>query len=71
MADLSLVDIDEIMAELAKRYDGVVLSCVRSRSKDTDERYLNWRGGNITAIGLCRYAELKIMTFTPDTGQET
>lgn len=60
--DLDLVTTDDLLNALGRRFDAVVLAAVRSKNGDVETRWTDWRGScPLTAVGLCRYAERRLM----------
>ncbi len=56
MSDLSLVPIEDLIDEIAKRCNGLLI--VTDRSEDSGEPIImtDFRGGNARAVGLARIA---------------
>lgn len=50
--DLSLVTIDEMAEEIAKRTDCFVLACVMNETKDRDYRLIHISGSRVACLGL-------------------
>jgi hypothetical protein len=61
--DLSLATVDDVLDELQKRYDSVMICAVRSRSESQEEHIINWRGGALGAIGLAERARVRINAY--------
>ena len=62
MPDLSLVPIDELLAELYKRHDACVFLSMRKISKEEDDILCNYSGGRMTAIGLMETCMVGLIT---------
>lgn len=52
--------LEELVSELGSRFDCVVVTGVGDRSKDTEERLLQWRGSPCTALGLFEFARHRL-----------
>ncbi len=60
IADLSLADTDDMLNELAGRFDAMIFAAYQNRSND-DRRYVRqWTGGNIPCLGLSRFIQRRI-----------
>lgn len=79
--DLSFVTTDELIEEMVKRFDSMVLAWVKSLDEAKDGRevvYSKYWGGRAAAIGLCDYAKEKILhecrnqfsEVEPDEGED-
>lgn len=51
---------DEMIDELGRRSDCVVVTSLKDLGKDTEERRMEWRGSSITALGLAEYARHRL-----------
>lgn len=62
--DLTLIPTDELLRELATRGACTLVCCVRKAADnsvtDHEEVWIDWRGSNITALGLAARAHTKI-----------
>lgn len=67
---LAFVTIDEILDELEERYDCVVLTCIKDRTEDTEERLLQWRGSPTMASGLVRIADRRLYKCICEASEE-
>lgn len=61
MIDLSLVLMDDIWEELKKRYDGIILTIIKSRDNSHEESQVSFSGGKFTCIGLAEHTKDKIL----------
>lgn len=52
MQDLSLIPIDDLVEELHKRSDCIVIGYIQGIDKNNESVYINWYGSKFTAIGL-------------------
>lgn len=74
--DLSLVSTDDMLDELAKRNDAMIFAAYQNRSEDVAWYQRRWHGGNIPALGLARFIQLRIqqacdeMDKVPDDEEE-
>ena len=50
--DLSLVSIDEMAEEIAKRSDSFIFACVMNETKDKDYRLIHFSGSKVACLGL-------------------
>ncbi len=62
MSDLELSTLDEIRAELHKRFDKYLLVTEKDRNETEVETACNWKGSVLTGIGMAEYAKMRIMT---------
>ena len=60
MTDLSLVDSDDMLDELARRNDAMIFAAYQNRTKDESWYIRRWHGGNIPALGLARFIQKRI-----------
>ena len=76
MSDLSLVDSDDMLDELAKRNDAMIFAAYQNRTEDQSWYIRRWHGGNIPALGLARFIQKRIeeacndMDVTEETSDE-
>lgn len=61
---LELSTIDEIVKELQKRFEGVVVITTNFKGGNTDSIQVQHCGGYILSIGLCEYAKKYILSQT-------
>ena len=68
MTDLELATSDELIDELAKRHETLVILAIRNgKTSDTNqERLIWWAGGCCTAIGLCEVARRLMLSSCAD-----
>ena len=59
--DLSLVDTDDLIAELKRRHDGLLVVRMANQTTDRGAVYHHFGGTAIAAVGLARYAEAAIL----------
>ena len=60
---LELATMNEILDELDRRYDSVILCTVRRRSTSEEETFINWRGGSVGALGLAERARRRVNEY--------
>lgn len=59
--DLDLVETDELIDALERRFSGGVLFAgTRELTEDDTATHVYFRGGVVVALGLLRYAEIKV-----------
>jgi len=56
MNDLSLIETREMLKELKKRHDSMLICTVTERNSIKERRTCEFSGGLITALGLAEYA---------------
>ena len=68
MTDLELATRDELIDELAKRHETLVILAIRKgkTSDSNQERRIWWAGGACTAIGLCEVARRLMLSSCAD-----
>jgi hypothetical protein len=54
---LALATIDDIAAELNRRFEGFVLVCSAEKNNLTDTLQIRRGGAFVMGLGLCKYAE--------------
>ena len=59
--DLSLVDTDDLIEELKKRHDAGLICMLRHRHSEQEERYTEYWGSAVMAVGLAEYAKHRIV----------
>ena len=66
MADLELVPVGDLLAELARRYDTFVVgACTRTQGPIRKTR-LNWKGDSMDALALARRIDSMVQRFIDD-----
>jgi len=70
MPDLSLVSLDDILAELYKRYDACVVITHRLLTQQEEDVACHYHGGKATAIGLCETLKRGLLDDLCDSGEE-
>lgn len=68
--DLSLALLDDILAELRKRYDSFIFSYTNNIDKDSDDVAVYWHGGKMPALGLAELTKEKILGASFDDDDE-
>lgn len=63
MADLELVGTEDLIREIMKRYDGVLLVLEKDDHPAFATCTFNFKGGLSRALGLCERAKDRIMTI--------
>ena len=60
MTDLTLIDSDDMLDELARRNDAMIFAAYQNRTNDQSWYIRRWHGGNIPALGLARFIQKRI-----------
>ena len=60
MSELSLVSIDDLIAEIYRRTDALIIGYLQSLDKKQEATQFYYFGGRYTAIGLARHMQMKI-----------
>ncbi len=53
---------NELVAELRKRHDALVVIGWKDRTKTLDETRFDWSGGKALVLGLLRFAEMEMQS---------
>jgi hypothetical protein len=73
--ELDLVETDQLVEALHRRFDCVVLGTVTHLNTDQEERGIYWRGGFIAAVGLVWFIDkrftAKILEREAEDEEET
>lgn len=60
MTDLSLVPLDELIEEMRKRSDTLIIAYTKSLNKENEEVYFRYFGSKFTALGMVAHFQDKI-----------
>ncbi len=60
--DLTLIDSDDMLDELARRNDAMIYAAYQNRTDEQSWYIRRWHGGNIPALGLCKFVERRILS---------
>jgi hypothetical protein len=60
MSELELVDTDDLIEELQSRHDNLLIVGRKDLNLDHEAHLCFWSGGCTPALGLVKYAELRI-----------
>ena len=61
MTDLTFVSLDEIWKEICKRYDGAILTTLKTLDGESEEMGINFHGGKPLCVGLAERTKHKIL----------
>ena len=68
--ELELVETDELLEELRKRYDACVFVGVQERTEDFGFYDYSRHGDYLKCLGLCSYATKKVLKNLDDREEE-
>jgi ABC-type phosphate transport system ATPase subunit len=61
MTDLTFVSLEELIAELRKRYDVVLVGLIKDKTKDDSRISCFWHGGRVANVGLAEHIKRRLL----------